>query len=216
MAANIGGEPPSVFGAIVRDAGGRELLASQHARVRDGRLRLTRSPRGPVSRGRPYPARPYAGTFRELEARGTIGAAGVRIATRYTFAPRHIDVRWRVRCAAGCAGRSVDVLLPTWGGRAAIDVVRRDGRRTRLAGAGRDRATLPLASADAIRLGRGRRGGYVVSRIARRPGAVLRTIDPRAQVTNTHPGPTLAIRLVDHRKFRNASLSLRIVPRGGA
>ena len=78
-AANIGGEPPSTFGAIVRDAAGHEVLASQHGH---GRLRLTRSPRGPVSRGQdPYAARPYAGTFHTLESRGSIAAAGARITT---------------------------------------------------------------------------------------------------------------------------------------
>jgi hypothetical protein len=215
VAANIGGEPPSVFGAIVRDAAGREVLASQHGRVRDGRLRLTRSPRGRVSRGRRYPVRPYAGTFRELEARGSIGAAGARIRTRYAFAPRHIDARWRVRCKR-CPGRTVDVLLPTWGAQAAIDVVMRSGRRVRLAGpGGPDRATLPLRSVARIRLGRGRRGGYVASPIGRLPGGVLRTIRPRFQVTNTHPGPTLAIRLVAGRQFKRASLALSLVPHGG-
>ena len=212
IAANIGGEPPSTFGAIVRDAAGRELLASQHGR---GRLRLTRSPHGPVSRGQdPYAARPHAGTFHTLESRGSIAAAGVRITTDHTFAPRHIDARWHIHCR-GCAGRVVDLLLPTWGPAAHVDAIRPDGTAIRLAGDGKDRATLPLRAIARLDLGRGVRGGYTVLPLSRTRHGVLHTIQPRWQNTNPHPGPTLAIRLVAHRRFRHTSFALRLVPHGG-
>ena len=214
-AGNIGGEPPSAFGAIVRDAAGNELLASQHGRVRDGHLRLTRSPRGPVGRGQhPYAARPHAGTFHTLEARGSIAAVGVRISADYTFKERHIDARWHIRCA-GCGGRIVDLLLPTWGAKAHVDAFRRDGTRIRLAGAGKDRATLPLRAVERLDLGRGVRGGYKVLPLNRKRRGVLHTIRPRWQHTDPHPGPTLAIRLVAHRHFQHTSLALRLVPHGG-
>jgi hypothetical protein len=180
--------------------------------VRDGHLRLTRSPRGPVTHGRPYPAHPYAGPFDVVEARGTIGAAGIRIGTDYTFTARHIDARWHIRCARGCAGRTVDVLLPTWGGDAAVRVLSHSGTSVPL----RRGRTLRLRSADAIRLGQGRLGGYVATPIGDPPAGVMRTLDPRRQVTDTHPGPTLAIRLVAHRRFRHADLALRLVPHGGS
>ena len=212
---NVGGEPPSTFGAIIRDGGGKVVLASQHARVRTGRLWLTRSPRGRVSHGRAYAARPYAGPFNELGARGTIAAGGARITTDYTFARRHIDVRWHMRCS-GCNGRSVDVLLPTWGAAAHIDVTHRDGQTTRLAGTGKDRDTLPLPTVKRLTLGRGRRGGYTVVPLGAPGRGVLHTIHPRWQHTNPHPGPTLAIRLVAHRRFRRATITLRLIPHGGS
>jgi hypothetical protein len=217
VAANIGGEPPSTFGAIVRDATGHELLASQHGRERRGHVWLTRSPRGPVSRssGARFAAHPYAGTFHELEARGTIAAGGLRIGTDYGFAPRHIDARWNIRCVAGCQGLTVDLLLPTWGAEAHVDAIRRDGTTTRLAGAGKDRDTLPLRAVARLDLGRGARGGYVAVPLGRSRHGLLHTIQPRWQHTDTHPGPTLAIRLVAHRRFRHTSFALRLVPRGG-
>ena len=151
VAANIGGEPPSTFGVIVRDGVGHEVLASQHAKLRTGRLRITRSPRGRIARPRRYPSVPYAGPFRALDTRGTIARGNLRITTTNRFRRDRIDVRWDVRCSRGCGPFTVDVQLPTWsaqGGRDRRDAAGREpgpagraGRRPRPhAGAGRHRA----------------------------------------------------------------------------
>ena len=216
VAANIGGEPPSAFGVVVRDRDGHEVLASQHAKLRTGRLRITRSPRGRIAHPRRYPSVPYAGPFRALDARGTIARGNLRIATTNRFRPGHIDVRWDVRCSGGCGPFTVDVHLPTWGASAAIDVTRRDGSKVRLAGPGAGGGrTLGLAAAGRIALGRGRRGGYEVTPLHDAPGAVLRPVAARWQATNPHPGPVLAVRLVARERFRRASLSVRLRPFGG-
>ena len=45
---------------------------------------------------------------------------------------------------------------------------------------------------------------------------VLHTIHPGWQHTNTHPGPTLALRLVAHRRFRHTMIALRLIPHGAS
>jgi hypothetical protein len=212
-AGNIGGEPPSTFGVVVRDPAGHEVLASQRARTYRGAVRVARSPRGRLTRrSARYPASPPAGAFRRLDTRGTVGRGGVRIRNTYRFRPAHIDVAWHVRCRGGCRRFTVDVLLPSWGALAAIDVTRPGRPALRLAGpGGADRHQLALAPAARIELGRGRRGGYAVTPLRCPRGTVMRTLTPGWQHTNPHPGPTLAIRL----PAGDTGLALRLRPQGG-
>jgi hypothetical protein len=215
VAANIGGEPPNAFGVVVRGRAGHELPASQRAKAWAGRLRITRSPRGPVGHPRPYAA--HAGPFRTLEARGTVARGTLRIATTHRFRPDHIDVRWDVRCRGGaCGPYTVDVHLPTWGATAAIDATGLDGLPVRLAGPGAGGGrTLALAAAARVALGRGRLGGYSVVPLHRPAGAVLLPVATSRQPTDTDPGPTLAIRLIARGHVGRVSLSVRLRPFGG-
>jgi Cation transporting ATPase, C-terminus len=112
VAANIGGRPPDSFGAVVRDTQGHGLLVSQRERTSFGHLRILESPRGAYRHARPYALPPYAGPFRRLVALGTTASRSIRVSSRYSFHAESIDVDWRVSCH-GCAGRTVDVLLPT-------------------------------------------------------------------------------------------------------
>ena len=77
VAANIGGLPPASFGALVRNVGGRTVLASQVARTAAARgvtpLRLLEAPLG-VRAGASAVGRAYAGVFQKL--RVTVRIAG--------------------------------------------------------------------------------------------------------------------------------------------
>jgi hypothetical protein len=190
VAANIGGEPPAAFGVVIRDAAGHEVLASQHAKVRRGRLRLRR--------------RMSVGSFRSLLASGTIARAGLRITTTHHFRPATISERWQVRCRGACGPYTLDVQLPTWGTGAAIAAIRFDGTRVPM----RPGSAIALADVERLVLG----DGYTATPTARPPGAALVPVATSPQPTDTDPGPTLAIRLVANARVRSAGLVLRLEP----
>lgn len=196
----IGGRPPAAFGAIVRDARGHAVLHSQRLDGRSARLRLTRSPRGRVTRVPRYPGRPLAGPFSLLEARGSIASGGVRVSTAHRFTADAIATRWRMRCAGGCGRRTLTVHFPT-SGRAALRAVRGDGAVVRIA-QGRPVAATGVTS---LRLGR----GYVVHLGPVARGAVLARVRTRSQPSNPAPGPTLAVRLPPGSR----ALAVRVIPR---
>jgi hypothetical protein len=167
----------------VGDGAGRELLASQRARRFRGRLRLLRShPRG---------------SFRELDAIGTVRRGRLRITTSHRFRHGSIDERWAVRCGGGCAARSVEVHLPTRAG-STIEGVLRDGSRVALD------APRPLADVARLEL-----GGYSATPTHAPPGAVVAAVATKPQRTAPAPGPTLAIRLA---RVSAPTLGLRLAP----
>ena len=205
VVATTGGTPPNAFGVVVADVAGRTVLASQDGRERGSRVRVV-------------PRRAPAGSFRELRAVGHVAAGGLRITTTHRFRARDIQVRWEIRCRGGCAGRVVDVHLPTWGADAAIGVHGRDGTSAALA------TPVPLTEVDRVGLGAvagpgaaaarpGAAHGYTVAPLDRPPGATLIPIATAPQPTDPNPGPTLAIRLVGGGHFATTSLTVRLTPR---
>ncbi len=213
VAGTIGGEPPDAFGLIVRDAAGREVLATQHARVRRGRLRILDSPHGRARHPRPYAASPPAGPFERLESRGSLRRGGLRLFTRHVFRRDRIDAAWRVTCAGRCGPWDVELDLPTWGAGAAIAVVRRDGTRVRLAGPGADpAAVVALRDVRRIELGERDGAGYTATPAGGTDRGVLAVTAGVAQRTAPDPGPTLALRLLDAATVRELELSLRLAP----
>ena len=155
VAATIGGEPPNAFGMVVRDAAGRRG-PGHPARARPAARAALAARR--ARHPRPYAATPPAGPFDRLESRGRVQRGGLRIFTRHRFRPDRIDAAWRVTCAGRCGPWDVELDLPTWGAGAAIDVVRKDGGRVRLAGPGADPAAA-VALRDVRRIELGARGG---------------------------------------------------------
>ena len=208
VAGTIGGVPPHAFGARVLDAAGHELLASQRTR---GRLRVVRSPHGRARHPRPYAAAPPAGPFDIVVALGRARRGGLGIVTRHRFERRAIDAAWRVTCAGACGPRVVEVDLPTWGADAAIEVVRTDGARVRLAGDGADpAAVVALRDVRRIELGARDGGGYTVRPTSASGRGVLAVLATAPQPTAPDPGPTLALRLPA--RAREQELALRITP----
>ena len=183
VAATTGGRPPSAFGVVIRDAAGRALLASQGGRSRT-RLRL-------LDRDAP------SGPFRQLRATGTIARAALRITTTHRFEADGIAVRWDIRCRGGCAGREIEVQLPTWGEDAVI-VSQLTGPLT---------GPTPFAAADRLQLG----AGYAVTPVRVPAGAMLLPLRTAPQPTAPHPGPTLAVRL-EPGTASATTLAVRIEP----
>jgi hypothetical protein len=97
------------------------------------------------------------------------------------------------------------VLLPSWGRRARVIAVLRDGTRVSV-------------RARAVRLARvarfevsSRSSGYVVTPRARPRGAVARVLIPSRQSSAPDPGPTLAIELARGATWRRATFAVRLV-----
>jgi hypothetical protein len=172
VAAGIGGRPPAAFGLVVRDHSGRRVLATQVPRDGLG------SPPLRVAR------RSHTGSFRVLRVSGVVRAGGLVARTRHRFTAPTVESRWTVRGRR----RSVDVLFPSWGRRARIAAVRRDGSSVTVG-----RRRVPLRDVVYLRV-RSARSGYVVVPL-RRAGVTARTLPTRRQSSAPNSGPTLALRL---------------------
>ncbi|MET0685128.1 MAG: hypothetical protein ABW060_07420 [Solirubrobacteraceae bacterium] len=200
VAATTGGVPPAGFGVVVRDAADRVVLASQPGRPRNASLRLEHG-------------RTSTGSFKALTAIGTIRAGRVQVTTTHTFRSRTIEERWDVRCpGGGCAGYDVDVQLPTWGEHASIEAFARDAAFP-LAVPGA--APVPLEGVDRIELGASADSGYAVTDVRAGPGALLvPSRAPRPQRTVPHPGPGVAVRILQDGRLTHATLRATLTPRG--
>jgi hypothetical protein len=199
VAATTGGVPPASFGVLVRDAADRVVLSSQPGRPRGASLRLERGRVG-------------SGSFRELTAVGTMRAGRLRVTSAYTFRPRTIDVAWEVRCAGGCPRHDVDVIFPTWGETATVTAFARD-RAVTLSAPGE--LPLPLDGVGRIELGASPAAGYSITDVEAGPDTLLRPLRaPAPQRTVPHPGPALAVRLLQDGTLTAARLAVTLTPRG--
>jgi hypothetical protein len=107
---------------------------------------------------------------------------------------------------------TVDVLFPSWGKAARVEAVMRGGRRVILAQLNARRRKVPLRNVVYFYVA-GEDTGYVVVP-TKRPRATAHILKPRAQSSAPRPGPTLAVQLVQGRRFRRLGLSVRIAPAG--
>ena len=199
VAAGIGGRPPASFGVVARGPG--RVVASQRGwprgSLRRPPLRLLEAPRGAVARPEAYPARPYAGAFRRLEAEVVTRDRALTIITRHRFRADHIETRWTIEPRRRARGRwSLEVLFPSTGSEATITA---NGRPLDELG---DVRWLHVASAES---------GYVI--VPLDPVARVRLIQPAPQDSAPDPGPTLAIALGRLRPLRFA---VRIAPASAA
>jgi hypothetical protein len=211
IAGTIGGTPPASFGAIVRDAGGRHVLASQVGRSSVSRsvtpLRLTKAPHGVTARASSSTGRAYAGAFTDLRATGTVrnGTASIRVTHRFT--PGSIQTRWDVARRATGAAYSVDVLFPSTGrGQAKVTAVLKDGSRVVVGD-----ARIPLARIAKLEVA-SRYGGYSVAPLTRPAGAAVHVMRPAPQASAPDPGPTLAVQLERAARFTRTAFTARITP----
>ncbi len=212
VVANVGGRLLASFGVLVRNASAKEVLFSQRARNQappNPPVELLATPRGPVRRAKPYPRRPYGGSFQTLIARGRTQSSEVAVETIHRFKPSYIETRWKV--ARRRKGRlTVDVLFPSWGRGAQIDAVLVNGVRVTLAGKG-VRARRVRARDVAYFYVAGEESGYVVVPAGPARGTA-HIVRPKRQSSAPRPGPTLAIQLARHARFRRTGLSARIAP----
>jgi hypothetical protein len=216
VVANVGGRPLASFGVLVRNSSAKEILLSQRARAelpKRAPVELLASPRGRVHRAKPYPRRPYGGSFETIIARGRSHSSEVAVETVHRFKPAHIETRWKITRRR--RGRlTVDVLFPSWGEQARIEAVLIDGRRVTLVEKGvrplrvrvRDVAYFYVA---------GEESGYVVVPLNATRGTA-HILRPKKQSSAPRPGPTLALQIVRHARFHRTGLVVRIAPASSA
>jgi hypothetical protein len=217
VVANIGGRPFASFGVLVRNAAAKEVLFSQKAHAKlpaRPPVQLLATPRGPVLRAKSYPRRPYGGPFETIVARGRSQSSNAAVETVHRFKRSYIETRWKVTRRR--RGRlTVDVLFPSWGRDAQIEAVLLDGRRITLAQAGisprvvtaRDVAYYYVAGEDS---------GYVVVPTGVPARGLAHIILPKRQSSAPRPGPTLAIQIIRHGRFKRTGLTARIAPAASA
>ena len=202
VAGSVGGTNAAAFGAIVRDAAGRRLLATQDGRDSASRgLRLIR-PRWGITRGRAF-----AGPFTDVRVAGHARGRGVDAAVRHRFTPRAIESRWLLR-RRGARGPLVAVVcFPSWGGSSASVVATdREGRRRTLALG----SSLPLAGLRSLEV-RSTGAAYRIDRLRAPAGATLRLVRPPRQSSNPGAGPTVVMRVASGAGWTRASTAARIV-----
>lgn len=197
----IGGRPPTSFGLLVRDISGHRVFASQ---LHDqGHVWLTRAPHGVRASAAAWNGRAYAGTFRDLRARGIARGAGGWVArVSHRFTASSVETRWWARRASGSRRATVDVLFPTGSRGATLIAEMRDGTTRRVGG-------VRFALRDVARF---RVGGYVVVPLSRPRGAMVHALHPSPQPSEPTPGPTLAIQLVRAGHERSAAFGARVLP----
>ncbi len=212
VVSNVGGRPWASFGVLVR-SGEQEIATSQRPRSVAPPIppiTLLSSPRGRVAAAPAYPARPYAGPFQSLVAKGRRESREVVIDTTHKFTPSHVETRWAVMRRIR-ARYTVDVMFPSWGKTARVEAVMRGGRRVTLAEPQRKRRQVSLRDVAYFYLA-GEETGYVVVPTGARPRATAHILRPKAQSSAPRPGPTLAVQLAHQRRFRRVGLAVRIAP----
>jgi hypothetical protein len=212
IAANVGGRPPAAFGVVVRDRRSGRETATQRGRARpDLRhppLRLAQAPRGATARPAAYPARAYAGPFKQLEAVGTTSGRGVVIHSRHRFSAGHIESSWRILPTRPGRRSDVQVQFPTTGADVTVTAHMRDGRARRL-------GTARLADVAWLHVAGSECGYVIVPRSRSLPGRVrLRRTQPQASAPR--PGPTVVFELLRNARLRGLTASVRIAPARGA
>jgi hypothetical protein len=209
VAASIGGRPYASFGVVVTDHASGDRIETQRGRLRpnfaDPPLRLTRAPRG-TRPARRYPRHAYAGPFEVLDAEGWTSGPTVRVRSRHRFRTAHIESTWSLLPRTGRGRHSAHLLFPTWGGRASVTVVGRDGSRRELR---EGRADLGRVAWFELM---GPDGGYVVVPRGARPRAHVHVLRPGAQSSAPDPGPTLVVELLEGGHLRRIDVTMRYAP----
>jgi hypothetical protein len=211
VVANVGGKGSAAFGMTVINHATGASTRSQQARgggsVAHPGLRLIRAPRGAGGHLVAYPTHAYAGRFSDLICEASTRGPSAAIISRHRFRAAYVESRWRLIPRRGRTGaHSVRLTFPSWGKRATVTAVLRDGRRVRVGSeriALRRVAWFHIAGAD--------RGYVVVPRSPNLPG-LARITRPTAQGSAPHPGPTLVFELLAHRRLRPITATVRYAP----
>jgi hypothetical protein len=127
----------------------------------------------------------------------------------HRFHAKWIETRWKI--VRRQRGRySVDVLFPTWGRHSTVEAVLGGGGRVVLASPTTRRRRARTRNVDYFYL-EGSETGYVVVPLGGRHGTA-RIVKPKPQAGAPTPGPTLAIELAQHARFRRLDFAVAIAP----
>ena len=212
VAGPVAGRPPATFGVIVRDSKGGRVHVSQVGRDRPGHrapVTLLRAPRLTTQAAARRPGGVFAGPFRSLKATGSVSNGGVSTRATHTFTARSITTTWTVRRHSARRSLRAQVLFPSHGPRAAIQIVLRDGRKLRL---GRP---IKLSRVRTITV-RSNDSGYTVRILGAPSDAVIGAQAMHEQPSAPHPGPSLVVEIADGVGWRTARLTARVTPQPDA
>jgi len=211
VVANVGGTGNATFGMTIVNHRTGAVIRSQRPRaggsVAHPKLRLIKAPRGASRHLNAYPQHAYAGRFDDLICEAATRGKSASVVSRHRFRETYAESRWSVvPHADGRHAHTVRVTFPSWGKKATITAVLRDGTRLQVGKqriATRHVAWFHVAGAD--------RGYVIVPMSAHLPG-LARILHPKPQRCAPHPGPTLAIELLTHRRLRKLTATFRYAP----
>ena len=210
----IGGKVPAAFGVVVRDQGGSKVLISQKGRRRTPKrapVVVTDSPRGRISRTPRRSSNPPAEPFSSLGAVATRSNRRLSVTTRHRFTASAIEESWTVRRRLGSKRYDVEVLFPSWGRKASVDVQLEDGTVVPLAVRGAPQGAVDMADVARFDI-RGERGGYYVTPLGDAGGqATAVRVSPQRSAPKA--GPTLKVILRRGSAFDVARFRARISPK---
>jgi hypothetical protein len=198
------------FGVTVTE-GGRVALCSQTPHLtapKQPPIVLTRSPRGQVKGGTPYPEHPYAGAFEEVQCAGEVVSGDLSVSTTHTFTPDRIHTAWKIRRLDGKHRLAATVRFPSWGHDATITAVLKRGVKVALGN-----APLPLRGISRFEIHCGEaQSGYSLRLDGAPVGASAYAVRVGAQSTNARPGPQLVVELAHGISWRELDVSAELIP----
>ena len=170
-------------------------------------LRLIKAPRGAGGQLAGYPSHAYAGEFHDLICEAATRGKSASIVSRHRFRSAFAESRWSVvPHADGRFAHTVRVTFPSWGKNARITAVLHDGTRLEVGKqriATRHVAWFHVDGAD---------GGYVIVPMSPSLPGLVRVLRPKPQRSAPHPGPTLVLELLAHRRLRRLTATFRYAP----
>jgi hypothetical protein len=210
VAAGVAPYGASGFGVTVTE-GGRVALGTQTPRPTPPKhppIVLTRSPRGPVNAGTPYPEHPYAGAFEQVQCACEVQEGDLSVRTTHTFTRDRIHTAWAIRRLDGKRRLAATVRFPSWGRGATISAVLRTGAKV---GLGSEPLPLRGISRLEIHCGEGQ-SGYSLRLHGAPAEANVYATHPAAQSTNARPGSQLVVELAHGTTWRDIGISAELIP----
>jgi hypothetical protein len=211
VVANVGGTGSTAFGMTIINHASGAVTRSQRARaggsVAHPGLRLIKAPRGASRHLTAYPPHAYAGRFSDLVCEAATRGRSAAIVSRHRFRAQFVESRWSVLPRAGArASHTVRLTFPSWGRRATIMAVLRDGTRLEV---GKERIAIRHVAWFHVD---GADRGYVIVPMSPRLPGLARVLRPKPQRSAPHPGPTLVLELLAHRRLRKLTATVRYAP----
>ena len=210
VAAGVAPYGEAGFGVTVTE-GERVVLSSQtpyRKAPKQPPVVLTRSPRGAIEAGTPYPEHPYAGAFEEVRCVGEMEEGDVQRAHHPHLHRGSHPHRVGDRACRRPPPASGHRALPQLGRGAQIAAILKTGAKAPI---GSEPLPLRGIARFEIRCGEGQ-SGYSLKLRGAPGGALAYVTSAPAQSSNARPGPQLVVELAQGDSWRELGVAAELIP----